>query len=81
MNEDGPRASFARAIVARREALNLRKGELARRLEMSLGSLWKYEHGEVTPGRDMVRRFADALEVEPGELWPESAAPAEEAVA
>ena len=55
------KTSVGTRIVEIREGLGISQAELARKLEISPGSLWRYEHDKVTPGHDMLVKLAGAL--------------------
>ena len=59
---------FGALLVSLREDAGLSKSAFARAAKISLGALWKYEHGQVEPGRGMLQRFAKALGIEYIEL-------------
>lgn len=68
--EEEPRGRFGEEITARREHLEIRQHELARRLGISAQYLNDIEHGRRRPLRArLVSRMARELEIDPDILW------------
>ena len=68
--------SLGARIVALRERLGKSQAGLARELDISPGSLWRYEQDKVTPGHDMLVKMAGALQCSVADIadLPEEAA-------
>jgi len=62
-----------RRICEHRQRLGWRPEQLACRINRSSVTVRQYEHGHVTPNADMVAALADALEVDPADLFEEVA--------
>ena len=65
-----PRASFAQRLRAHRIAAGLSRAALARKAGLARRAIATLERGEHRPQRGTLRRLAEALGVEPGELLP-----------
>jgi transcriptional regulator with XRE-family HTH domain len=65
-----PRASFAQRLRAHRIAAGLSRAALARKAGLARRAVAILERGEHRPQRGTLRRLAEALGVEPGELLP-----------
>lgn len=59
---------FGFELARLRRDAGLTKAEFARRLNISIGALWKYEHGWVRPDRPRVIEMARALDIDSLEL-------------
>ncbi|MBS1881784.1 MAG: helix-turn-helix transcriptional regulator [Actinobacteria bacterium] len=66
---DRDRKLFGRNISLHRRRLGLSKAALARKADISRQTLHEVEEGFRTPRFDSLMRLADALRVDPGELF------------
>jgi transcriptional regulator with XRE-family HTH domain len=55
-------------IKREREAVVLGQAELARAAGITTATLWAIEHGKHSPRPATIRKIAEALKIEPGEL-------------
>jgi len=55
-------------IRAAREKIGTSQADLARAVDVTPPHLWQVEHGRAQPSLPLIRRLAEALGVEPGEL-------------
>lgn len=64
--------SFGARVKARREALGLSRGDLAKLLGVTASSISNYETGVSFPKEEVVLRLFDCLETDPNELFQDS---------
>jgi len=64
---------FAGNLRAARAKADLSQSEVAEKVGINIGSLQKYENGDMTPGADKLPAIAEALGTTPNALlgWPE----------
>lgn len=64
---------FAGNLRAARARADMSQGEVAEKVGINIGTLQKYESGDMTPGADKLTAIAEALGVTPNVLlgWPE----------
>ncbi|WP_333785710.1 helix-turn-helix domain-containing protein [Parolsenella catena] len=59
---------FAGNLRAARARADLSQGEVAEKVGINIGTLQKYESGDMTPGADKLPAIAEALGVTPNVL-------------
>lgn len=76
----GPKAPFRHYLREWRAARGLSQPQLADRLETSKGQISRWESGGRAMSGDVIAALADALGIEPGDIFRDPAAPSIDAL-